>query len=171
VFAFIYAIPPFNLSARGYGDLVLVILIANLVPGLGYSIQTGTIHSLMLLLVFPLTPLLLAMMISTNLKDYLKEMISGEKSLVIMLGWKLAMDMHDWLVLAAYLFIGIASLIGLSWNLVWPMLLTAPISVFTVYEILRIKSGTKPRWTLLSLGGYAGIGCMLYVLLFTLWLK
>jgi hypothetical protein len=91
--------------------------------------------------------------------------------LVILLGWKLAMDMHDWLILAAYLFVGIASLIGLSWNLVWPMLLTAPISIFTVYEILRIKSGTKPRWTLLLLGGYAGIGCMLYVLLFTLWLK
>ncbi len=168
---FLYAIPPFKLAAHGYGELLLTIWIVVLIPAFAFLLQSSMIHHLVAMLSFPLMTLFLAMMISTNLQGYLADMISGKKTIVIMLGWKLGMDMHNWLVLVTYMQIAVASLLELPWNITWPMLLSAPISALTVYEIFRIKAGIKPRWSLLLLSGYAGIGCMLYMLLFTLWFR
>jgi 1,4-dihydroxy-2-naphthoate octaprenyltransferase len=103
------------------------------------------------------------------MNGYLNAMISGEKSLVIMLGWKLAMDLHDWLILIGYALIGFAFFTGFSWNLIWPAFLSLPFYLFSIYEIHRIKEGIKPRWQLLTFSGYAGLGIMLYGVLFRLW--
>lgn len=168
---FAEAIPPLSLDARGYGDLILTLWIVVLVPGLPFLLQNYSIHPLVPLLTFPLSALFLAMLISTSLQQYLSDTLANRKTLSVMLGWKYAMDLHNGLIFTAFAFIAAASLFGFPWNLTWPMFLPAPIFLFSVYEIFRIKSGTKPRWALLALCGYAGISCMLYVLLFTLWVN
>ncbi len=165
----INAIPPFRLISRGYGELVMAVWMANLVPALAFVSQGNTIHTLLPVLTFPLTTFILSTILATSLEGYLNDMVTGRKSLVIMLGWKLAMKAYKWLILAGYLFIAAASLIRLPWSLTWPLLLPAPIFLLTAYEISRIKNGIKPRWVFLSITGYAGAGCMLYVLLVALW--
>lgn len=162
-------VPPFHLDARGYGELVMTVWSANLVPALAFVTQGNTIHTLLPILTFPLTVFFLATILATSLQGYLNDMVSGRKSLVIMLGWKLAMNAYNWLIILGYLFIAMASLFRLPWSLTWPLFLPAPIFIFTGYEISRIKNGIKPRWPLLALTGYAGAGCMLYLILVTLW--
>jgi 1,4-dihydroxy-2-naphthoate octaprenyltransferase len=166
-----YSIPPVILVKKGYGELILTLWIAILTPALGYLLQSTTIHPLVPLITVPLAFVYLAMLISTDLKDFLNEMITSQKTLTQMVGWKFAMNLHNGLVAAAFLLIAGGSFLGLPWNLIWPMLLPLPVFIFTIYEIQRIKSGAKPRWALLTLTGYAGTGCMLYVLLFTLWVR
>jgi 1,4-dihydroxy-2-naphthoate octaprenyltransferase len=165
------SIPPIFFEARGYGELILTVWTAVLVPALAFPLQGYSIHSLVPMLTLPLSTLFLAMLISTSLQKYLSDFLSNRKTLVILFGWKFAMNLHNGMIFAAIAFIAAASLFGLPWNLAWPMLLPAPIFFFSVYEIFRIKSGIKPRWALLALCGYSGIGCMLYVLLFTLWVR
>jgi 1,4-dihydroxy-2-naphthoate octaprenyltransferase len=165
----LYAVPPAKLAYRGYGDLVLILLTANIIPAFAFTIQTGSMHSMIPMISLPLTAFLMAMVISTGLNGYLNAMISGEKSLVIMLGWKLAMELHDWVILLGYVLIGFAFFRGFSWNLIWPEFLSLPFYLFSIYEIHRIKEGLKPRWQLLTFCGYAGLGIMLYGLLFTVW--
>jgi 1,4-dihydroxy-2-naphthoate octaprenyltransferase len=165
----LYAVPPAKLAWRGYGDLVLILLAANIVTALAYTIQTGSMHGMIPMISLPLTAFLMAMVISTGLNGYLNAMISGEKNLVIMLGWKLAMDLHDWLILIGYALIGFAFFRGFSWNLIWPAFLSLPFFLFSIFEIHRIKEGIKPRWQLLTFSGFAGPGIMLYGLLFRLW--
>jgi 1,4-dihydroxy-2-naphthoate octaprenyltransferase len=167
----LYAVPPFRLASRGYGELTMVLIIANIVPALAYVVQAGTLHNMLVLLSLPLNAFLLAMFISTNLNGYLNSMLSSEKNLVMMLGWKLAMDLHDWLIVGGYILFGLAYFRGLAWNLVWPTFIALPVFLITIFEIRRIKSGTKPRWTLLTFSGYAGTGLLLYTLLFTLWFR
>jgi 1,4-dihydroxy-2-naphthoate octaprenyltransferase len=167
----LYAVPPVNLKNRGYGELTLVLMAANVIPALAYSIQTGSLHGLLVLISLPLTFFFLAMVISTNLNGYLNAMLTGEKNLVIRLGWKLAMDLHDWLIVGGYIFLGIAYIRGLPWNLIWPTFIALPVFLFTIYEIHRIKNGVKPRWALLTFSGYTGTGLVLYSLLFTLWFR
>lgn len=169
VLELINVIPPFRLISRGYGELVMVVWIANLVPALAFVTQENTIHTLLPVLTFPLTAFFLATVLATSLEGYLNDMVTGRRSLVIMLGWKLAMNAYSWLILIGYLFIAAASLIRLPWSLTWPLLLPAPIFLITSHEISRIKNGIKPRWALLSITGFAGLGCMLYVLLVALW--
>lgn len=166
---FLYAIPPIRLAEKGYGDLVLILSISIIHPALAFTLQTGTLHSLVLLLSVPLFFFFMAMFISTSLKDYLHAMLSGDKNLVNMLGWKLAMSLHDWFIILGYVLIGVASFQGLPWNFVWPALVPLPVFIFTMYEIRRIREGARPRWALLTFSGYAGTGIMLYGLLFMLW--
>lgn len=167
--AFLYAIPPFRLAERGYGDLVLIPSISLINPALAFTIQSGELHSLLLLISVPLFFFLMAMFVSTGLTDYLHAMLGGEKNLVIMLGWKLAMVLHDWFVILGYALIGLAFFQGLPWKIIWPTLVPLPVFIFTMYEIHKIRDGNKPRWLILTFSGYTGAGLMLYGLLFTLW--
>ena len=167
--AFLYAIPPIRLAERGYGDLVLILSIAFIHPALAFTIQSGELHKLLVFISFPLLFFLMAMFVSTGLTDYLQSMLGGEKNLVTMLGWKLAMVLHDWFVILGYALIGAAFFQGLPWNIIWPTLVPLPVFIFTMYEIHRIRDGNKPRWTVLTFSGYTGVGLMLYGLLFMLW--
>ncbi len=166
---FLYAIPPIRLAEKGYGDLVLILSISIIHPALAFTLQSGSLHNLVLLVSVPMFFFLMAMLISTDLNNYLQAMLSGEKNFVNMLGWKLAMNLHDWFVILGYVLIGVATFNGLPWNFVWPALVPLPVFIFTMYEIHRIREGAKPRWTLLTFSGYAGPGIMLYGLLFMLW--
>jgi 1,4-dihydroxy-2-naphthoate octaprenyltransferase len=167
----LYSVPPIRLAGRGYGELTLVLVIANIVTALAYSVQSGSLHNMLIMVSLPLTFFLFAMVISTGMIGYLNTMLSGEKNLLILLGWKLAMDIHDWLILGGYLLLGLAYFRGLAWNLVWPAFIALPVFILTIVEIHRIKAGIKPRWALLTFSGYAGPGLLLYTLLFTLWFR
>lgn len=169
VTAFFYAVPPFKLTSRGMGEVVQVILIANLYPAFAFLIQNGEMHRLVPMITFPLTPLLLATIISSGLPKYLQDMLDQKKSLLMVLQWKLGMDIHNLLVLSSYLIIGMAALLGLSWSLTWPFLLAMPLSMLSVYEVIRIKNGVKPRWSMLLLGSFGSIGCTVYLITFALW--
>lgn len=166
---FVFAIPPIRLADRGYGDLALILSTAIVHPALAFTLQSGSLHSLLMLISVPLFFFLMAMFVSTGLSEYLKAMLGGEKNLVIMLGWKLAMNLHDWFIILGYALIGVAFFQGLPWTMIWPTFVPLPVFVFTMYEIHRIREGNKPRWSLLIFSGYAGLGIMLYGLLFMLW--
>jgi 1,4-dihydroxy-2-naphthoate octaprenyltransferase len=170
-FLFIFGIPPLRLGARGYGEFLLCITLADMIPAFAFLIQADVLHKLIPLITFPLTVLYLAMIISTSLKGYFADMLSGRHSMIIVIGWKFGMDLHNWLIALGFILVAINSLLGLPWGLTWTMLLPVPVFVFTVYEIQRIKTGAKPRWNLLSLSSYAGIGIIIYLTLFTLWFR
>lgn len=170
-YVFIFAIPPFRLGSRGYGEFILCVLLVDIIPAFAFLLQTDVLHQLIPLITFPLTGFYFAMLISTSLHGYFSDMISGRKAMIIVIGWKLGMDIHNWLIIGAFVLVAVNSILGLPWSLTWPMLLPAPIFFFTFYEITRIKSGAKPRWNLLSLSSYSGIGILVYLLIFTLWFR
>jgi 1,4-dihydroxy-2-naphthoate octaprenyltransferase len=167
----LYAVPPIRLASRGYGELTLVLVAANIVTPLAYVIQSGALHNMLIMVSLPLTFFLFAMCISTGMIGYLNTMLSGEKNLIILLGWKLALDIHDWLIVGGYVLLGLAYFKGLAWSLVWPAFIALPVFLVTIYEIHRIKAGIKPRWAILTFSGYTGVGLLLYTLLFTLWFR
>ena len=166
-----FAAPPFRLAARGYGEFILSVITVNIIPAFAYLLQNNELHPLIPLITFPMTFFYLAMLISTGLKNYFSDMLAGRRTMIIVLDWKLSLDLHDWLILGGFLLIAINSLLGLPWNLVWPMLLSFPVIVLTVFELHRIKNGFKPRWLMLDLSSYSGIIITLYMILFTVWFR
>lgn len=167
--AFIYAVPPFRLVHSGYGELILTILLTNLIPALGFLLQTGEMSNLLGMLTFPLTALFLAMLLATSLETYYADIKAGKVNLMIRLGWQRGMAFHNLLILAAYLLVGIGSIVGMAWALTWPKLLTLPIGLFQVWQIWQISRGAKPRWNILKITAYATFAITLYLQTYTLW--
>jgi 1,4-dihydroxy-2-naphthoate polyprenyltransferase len=167
--SFFYAVPPFKLAQRGYGDLINAFFVANLIPALAYLLQTGDFHRLLAMLTFPLTALFLAAEIATSLKSYATDLKFSRRTLPVSLGWQQAMNLHNLLILGAYLLFGTAAIIGLPWRLTWPGLLTLPLGIWQIWLMSRIIAGDKPRWNLIDLLALGLVAVTAYSLTITLW--
>lgn len=166
---FFYAVPPLRLVYSGYGELISAVLLANLVPALGFLFQTGELHRLLAMLTFPLTALYLAALLATELQSYGGDLHYGRKTMMVRMGWQRGMNAHNLLVLGAYLLLGVAAVLNLPWVLTWPPLLTLPVGLFQIWQINQIAQGAKTRWRLLALTAGATLGLAAYLINLSLW--
>ncbi len=167
--AFFYAVPPIRMVYSGYGELSMAILMANLVPSLAFMFQTGDLHRLVAMITFPLTSLFMATSLALNLQKYGADMRYDRRTLMVRLGWQFGMNVHNILILVAYVLFGLAAMLDLPWALTWPALLSLPIALYEIYLISQIARGMKPRWSLLQLTASATLGLTLYLLNLALW--
>jgi 1,4-dihydroxy-2-naphthoate octaprenyltransferase len=167
---FFYAVPPLRLVNSGYGELVNAFIYANLIPALAFLLQTGEFHRILAMLTFPLTALNLAMAMVLALPRFARDTSLNRRTLMTSLTWQRGMNLHNVLVLTAYLILGIASILGLAWRLTWPGLLTIPLGMYQIWQILQIAGGAKPNWRILT---YTAIGTFVltaYFMTLTLWI-
>jgi len=164
----LYGIPPVRLVYSGYGELAEAILLANLIPAFCFVLQTGALHRLLALITFPLTGLYLAMLILVSFRSYSEDMKKLRGTLLLRIGWQRGMVLHNLLILAAYALIAGAALLGLPWRLTWPALLTLPLGVFQIWQMIRVADGEKPPWRLMTLVAAALPVLTVYFLIFTL---
>lgn len=167
--ALLYGIPPFRLVHSGYGELAQAILVANLAPALALIIQRGELHSLLATLTFPLTALHIALQLALSLPAYARDERFQYRNMMVRLGWSNGMNLHNLLILFAYLFLVISSFISLPWVLLRPALLTLPIGLFQIWQMLRLTCGAKPNWVLLTITSIATFALTAYFITFTLW--
>lgn len=168
--SFFSAVPPLQLEKRGYGEVAEAILIANLVPAIGYLLLESELQTLLVMLTLPLTLLYIAYKIVLSLETYAFDRTHHVQSLVIRLDWQKAMTAHNYLVLLTFLLIGLFALLGQPWSLTWPMLLPLMIGVYQIIQMFGIVSGKPPRWKLLKLTSAGTFAVMAYLISFTLWI-
>ncbi|MEW6179211.1 MAG: prenyltransferase [Chloroflexota bacterium] len=169
LFAFFFGVPPLRLVYSGYGELVSAIFLTTLVPGFGFLLQQGELIPIMGLFHFPLLALFLALALATSLENYYSEIKAGRQNMMIRLGWQRGMNLHNFLIVLAFLLIGISPFAGLSWSLTWPRLLVLPVGLFQIWQMWQINNGAKPNWNLLRLTAAASFGILLYLQVFSLW--
>lgn len=167
--AFFYGVPPVRLVFSGYGELTQAIFLTNLTPAMAYLLQTGALHRLLAMVTFPLTFLCLAMYMALSLPDYARHQRSQQRTLMLRLGWQRGMNVHNLLILLAYLLVGVAALQGLPWLLTLPLLSTLPLGVFQIIMMVQIANGAPPRWRLLSFTAMALVGLAAYLVTLSLW--
>jgi 1,4-dihydroxy-2-naphthoate octaprenyltransferase len=167
--AFFYSTPPVQLMSSGYGELTTSIIVANLVPALGFILQTGELHRLIAMSTFPLTPLHLAMMLTFELPDYATDVKYDKYTLLVRLGWKRGMTLHNLLILIAFLLLGLSALFGLPGSIAFPAYFALPLGIFQIWYMSRIAAGAKPNWTVLSLTAIFTFGLTAYLLAFAFW--
>lgn len=167
--AIIFAVPPFSLARRGYGELATALFLTAIIPALAFALQTGETHRLLILLTFPLTAIFIAMVLAVELETYYDDIKEGRNTLMISIGWQRGMSLHNIMVLLSYLLVGLAAVLRLPWSLTWPMLATLPIGLFQIWQMWQIGNGQKPRWRLLRITALASFGIMAYLIAFSLW--
>lgn len=169
--AFFYASPPMKWVNSGYGELVTAVLLANCFPALAFLLQTGELHRLLAMATFPLTPLYIAMALAQTLPTYARDTKRGDHTLILRIGWKQGMGIHNFLIFAGFLLLIIAIVLGLPWPIAWPALLVLPVGLYQIWQMYRIADGVKPHWRVLSITASATFGLMTYLLAFGFWLN
>ncbi|MGE5223698.1 MAG: prenyltransferase [Omnitrophica WOR_2 bacterium] len=169
--AFFYAMPPVKLESSGYGELTTSIVVANLVPALGFLFQAGGLHRLLAMTTFPLTGLHLAMLLAFELPDFATDIKYDKRTMLVRLGWQTGMNLHNLLILASFLMLAIAAALGLPLRIALPAFLALPLGLLQIWYMNRIAAGAKPNWTTLTLSALVLFGATAYLLALAFWLR
>jgi 1,4-dihydroxy-2-naphthoate octaprenyltransferase len=163
--------PPFRLINSGFGELISAVLMANLVPAISFVLQTGSLHHLLLFATFPLTFLYIAMGMVLRLPNYLADSKKDLRTLLVQIGWQNGIQLHNILVLIAFLLVGISGVTGLPWKVFWPVFLAFPLGIYQIWLMNRVAGGVRPRWDHISFTAVATFGLMAYMLAFSFWMN
>jgi 1,4-dihydroxy-2-naphthoate octaprenyltransferase len=170
ILSFAYAVPPFNLSRKGLGEILESILIVNFISALGFLLQFGEIHRLLIMLTIPLTFLLISMRLALELPRYGEDLQKNDVNMMTNLGWERGMLIHNLLIIASFALISIAFIFGLPWRLVLPVLLNLPIGLYQILQMRQISLGVKPNWGILRLTSITLFGLSAYLVTLSLWI-
>lgn len=171
VLAVLYAVPPFRLAYTGYGELILSITMANLIPALGFMLQSGDLHRLVMLSTFPLTTLYMAMLLAIQLPNYFSDLREGRNTILVRLGWERGMVFHNLLMLGSFLVVGIAMIFDLPPAIALPAFFVFPLGLFQIWYITRIAAGIKPNWQVLNWSAILTFGLFVYLIAFSYWVR
>ena len=169
--AVFYSVPPIDLSTSGYGELVASILVANFVPFFAFLLQTGELHRLLVMTTFPLTALHLAMMLAFEFPDYASDVKYEKPTLLVRIGWRNGMVLHNLLILSAFFLLGLAMVFELPVLIALPAFLPLPLGLLQIWQMRRILAGARPNWTALTLPALVLFASTAYLLAFAFWTR
>ena len=169
--AFFYAVPPLKLSHTGFGEFTTAILVGMLAPLLGFMLQTGEMHRLVILATLPLTLLVISMLLAFEFPHFASDIKHNKRTLLIRLGWEYAMSIHNSFILAAFLTLGISSLFGMPSRITVYGFLPLPLGILQIWQMRRIAAGGKTNWLALTMNAVVLFGLMTYMLAFAFWTR
>jgi 1,4-dihydroxy-2-naphthoate octaprenyltransferase len=165
-----YSIAPFRFVNRGFGEFVLAVHLAYVIPSISYILQSGGTHRF-LLITIPLTFLALAYFIIVSFPSFASDSKYSRNTLLTSLGWERVIPLHHLFILLAYLFFLASPVFGLSLSLLWPAFLTLPFALFQIVQLRNISLGAPTNWTLLTATALSVFGLTAYFLSLTFWLR
>jgi 1,4-dihydroxy-2-naphthoate octaprenyltransferase len=153
--AYLYAAPPVQLSLSGYGEIVASLLLAGLVPAFAFALQARYVSALLILSTAPLVALHLAMLLAFELASYEVDLGRNRRTLMIRLGWRTGLRLHDGAMVFAVGAVLVAWVNGLPGRVALSLLIAAPLALAQVWQVVRIRRGFAPAWRTLTV--YAGV--------------
>ena len=166
----VYAIPPFRLVNRGFGEIFLAVQMAYIYPSFAFTLQAGETHPF-LALTIPLTFLAFAYFIVLDFQAFGQDQKYERLTFLTRLGWQRVVPLHHIFVLFAYIFFLAMPAFNLGLSLLAPAFLTFPFALYQVYQLRNIALGAKPNWILLNVTALAVFGLTTYFLALTFWIR
>ena len=170
ILALMNAVPPFRLVNHGFGELSDSLQIACITPILAFLLQYGKFNRVLTIFTIPLLFIALAYFLALNFPSYAEDLKYERKTMLTRLSWERGIPIHDMLLAVAYFSFAAVPFLGISFDLVWPALLTLPISAYQVIVLRNISDGAKPNWPLFSATSAMIFGLTVYLIVLTFWL-
>lgn len=167
----LYSLPPFRLVDQGFGELLLAIHIAYIIPSIGFLLQAAENSRLLTVLLIPLTVLALAYFLVMNFISFSSDQKYERNTLLRRLTWERAVPLHHGLIAFAYIIFALVPFFGFSIKVVAPAFLTLPFAIFQIIQLRSIAYGNPPNWRLLISTALAVFGLTTYFLTLTFWLR
>jgi 1,4-dihydroxy-2-naphthoate octaprenyltransferase len=167
----LYAVPPFQLARRGFGELLLAVHLGYVFPSLGFVLQAADFHRLIPILALPVTALALAYFLVLDFPAFADDLKYERLTLLTRLGWQRAIPLHHGLILAAFFILLAAPLAGLSLAVLWPAFLAIPFAILQILLLRNIGLGAPPLWKPLTVTAAALFALTTYFLAFSFFLR
>lgn len=167
----LYAVPPARLVDKGFGELLLALHLAYIIPSIGFLLEVGDYHRLLNATIIPLTFLAFATFLALDFPTYSDDIKYERRTLLMQIGWERAVPLHHGLIVAGYALFAVTPLLGFSLSLLWPAFLTMPFAVLQIYWLRNIALGARPIWTMLSANAVSLFGLTAYFLMIAFWLR
>lgn len=164
------AVPPVRLTNRGFGEIVKAYLLGSLTPNLAFLLQSPDYNRMVNLFTFPLFLIALACFLAFDFPTFAEDLKYERRTLLMSLTWQRAVILHDLLLIAAYGSLLAAPLLGVSFQLIWPGLLTLPLAGYQIFALHNIAAGAKPLWAAFTVTALAVFGLTAYLFSLTFWL-
>lgn len=161
--SFLYSVPPVRLVSSGYGEFTTAVVVSGLVPAFAFSLQTGGVDLRLVLTTFPLVAVTFAMLLVFELPDYGTDVAVGKQTLMVRIGWRRAMWLHDIALGIGFLELGLAYTMGVPWRVVVGSLIALPLAIVQVFTLWRIRRGFPPRWRVLTASAIGVLGLLAYL--------
>jgi 1,4-dihydroxy-2-naphthoate octaprenyltransferase len=165
-----HSLPPFRFVNRGWGEFLLAVHIAYLVPSIAFTLRADETHRF-LTLTIPLTCLAFAYFIVMNFRTFAQDQKYNRVTLLTHLGWERVVPFHHLFVALAYLLFVASPAFGLSLSLIWHIFLILPFALFQIVQLRNISLGAPANWTLLTATALAVFGLTTYFLTLTFWIQ
>lgn len=170
VIVFGYSIPPIRLINRGWGEFLLAVQIAYVVPSIAFTLRADEMHRFLALTV-PLTCLAFAYFIVTNFRAFAQDRKYSRVTFLTRLGWERVVPIHHFIVGLAYILFLAAPAFGLSLSLIWQIFLILPFATFQIVQLRNISLGAPANWRMLTATALAVFGLTTYFLTLTFWIR
>jgi 1,4-dihydroxy-2-naphthoate octaprenyltransferase len=171
LFLIVYAIPPFAAYKKGFGEVLLALSLANLIPIYTYLLFGNDYHKIVPLVTLPLACLAIAWLLAENFSTYSLDMTNKRLSLLIWLTWERGVQVHHIILFLALLILLALPLIGVPWTLLWSLALVLPLYLAQIYWLQRIVSGRKPAWKAFIALVSSTFSLVLYLLSLSFWIR
>ncbi len=169
LFALLLILPPVRLWTSGVGEFILSFLFCQVIPVYAYLLQAKDLNRLLSLSTLPVTAIFFAMLIAFQFETYGKPALQSGMMLVTRIGWQNGAKAHNFLLVLAYLLIGVAFWVGLPWRIVLPFLFTLPVALLQIYLLNRITGGAKPLWRVYRYTASILTLLAIYLISYTYW--
>lgn len=167
--SYFYSSPPLTLVSSGYGELIAAVQMAGLVPALGHYLLAGEASSLVVLSTAPLVFLYWAMLLALEFPDFLQDEAQGRKNLLVRLGRKRGITVHNSLVVLALLFAAGATFTGLPVRVALSAIIVAPLIALQVFNFRRLQRGEPVPLDRLTLLASIIVSLTAYLIAFSFW--
>jgi 1,4-dihydroxy-2-naphthoate octaprenyltransferase len=165
-----HSVPPLRLVNRGFGELLLAIHLAYIIPSIAFIFQSGNTHPF-LAITLPLTFLAFAFFIAANFQTFAQDRKYGRVTFLTRLGWERVVPLHHLFIIFAYLFFLVLPAFEIPLHLLAPAFLTLPFALYQILQLRNIALGLPPNWKILHLTSAAVFGLTAYFLTLTFWLR
>lgn len=166
-----YSLPPIQMGRSGYGEFMVAILGGYLVPMLGYALQTGDTHRLVLMSSLPIVLLMLVFMLAASFPDYATDLKYGKRTFLVRAGWENVFTIHNTLIMLSFVVLSSLWFFGFPQAILLPALLAFPLGLLQFWQMRQLAAGVKPNWKIFTLNAAALVGLVVYLFSYFFWTR
>lgn len=149
---YFYSAAPLRLARSGYGEVALALLGGGLIPAFAESLQAGGVSGLLILSTAPLAALVFAMLMAFEMSSYEADISLGRRTLMVRIGWRTGMRLHDAAIACAVAAMALAAWNGLPPRVAVGALIALPLAAAQIWQVYRLRAGYRPQWRSLVIG-------------------
>jgi 1,4-dihydroxy-2-naphthoate octaprenyltransferase len=168
---FLLTVPGISLDQSGLGEIITSITLVILSPAIAFILQYEIFHRLLVIGIIPLFPLHLAMILFLRLGGYREDIKRNRKSILVRIGWKQGLFLHNLMILSGFLLFGISLIFGSPIRLVGYVFLALPAALYLIWSLSQLEDGAPVRWPVFILLSLVVFFLPVYFLTFSSWIR